>query len=133
MCGIVGFIGNRSGVNVVMDGLEALEYRGYDSAGIVTVNGDQTKILKQVSRVEGLAKLVDEAQLDAPLVIGHTRWATHGAVTIPNAHPQVNNDQSIFVVHNSIIENFVELRDRLTEAGYSFNSETDTEVIPNLI
>jgi glucosamine--fructose-6-phosphate aminotransferase (isomerizing) len=133
MCGIVGFIGKRSGVDVVMDGLEALEYRGYDSAGIVTINDSKSKIIKQVGRVEGLAKLVDESDLDAPLVIGHTRWATHGGVTVQNAHPQANNDQTIFVVHNGIIENFSELRSRLKEAGYTFASETDTEVIPNLI
>jgi glucosamine--fructose-6-phosphate aminotransferase (isomerizing) len=133
MCGIVGFIGKRSGVDVVMDGLVALEYRGYDSAGIATVSSEGSKVLKQVGRVEGLVKEVGEAGLSAPLVIGHTRWATHGGVTVQNAHPQTNNDQTIFVVHNGIIENFNELRARLETAGYSFTSETDTEVIPNLI
>jgi glucosamine--fructose-6-phosphate aminotransferase (isomerizing) len=132
MCGIVGFIGGRSGVEVVTDGLTALEYRGYDSAGIATINGGQ-HVIKKVGRVEGLVTAVQEAGLKAPLVIGHTRWATHGGVTEQNAHPQANNDQSIFVVHNGIIENFVELRERLKTAGYSFSSETDTEVIPNLI
>jgi glucosamine--fructose-6-phosphate aminotransferase (isomerizing) len=133
MCGIVGYIGKRSGVDVVMDGLAALEYRGYDSAGIALVNGSDSKVLRQVGRVEGLAKTVSEEELSAPLVIGHTRWATHGGVTMQNAHPQANNDQSIFVVHNGIIENFGVLRNRLKAAGYSFQSQTDTEVIPNLI
>ncbi len=133
MCGIVGFIGKRSGVEVVMDGLVALEYRGYDSAGVATVSDGESKVLKQVGRVEGLVKEVKGAGLSAPLVIGHTRWATHGGVTVPNAHPQANNDQTIFVVHNGIIENFAELRSKLQAAGYKFTSETDTEVIPNLI
>jgi len=133
MCGIVGFIGKRSGIDIVMEGLTALEYRGYDSAGVATINGSEHQVLKQVGRVEGLVKSVQEANLVGPLVIGHTRWATHGGVTKPNAHPHANNEQSIFVVHNGIIENFSEIRDRLQAAGYNFVSETDTEVIPNLI
>jgi glucosamine--fructose-6-phosphate aminotransferase (isomerizing) len=133
MCGIVGYIGSKSGKDVVMHGLEALEYRGYDSAGMAMVQGNQSQVFKQVGRVSGLAKEVENAPDDAELVIGHTRWATHGGVTIANAHPQVNNDGTIFVVHNGIIENFTELRQRLQTAGYSFTSETDTEVMPNLI
>jgi glucosamine--fructose-6-phosphate aminotransferase (isomerizing) len=133
MCGIVGYIGSKSGKDVVMHGLEALEYRGYDSAGMAMIQGDQSKIFKQIGRVSGLAKEVENAPDNAELVIGHTRWATHGGVTIANAHPQVNNDGTIFVVHNGIIENFTELRERLQTAGYSFTSETDTEVMPNLI
>jgi glucosamine--fructose-6-phosphate aminotransferase (isomerizing) len=133
MCGIVGYIGNKSGKDVVMHGLEALEYRGYDSAGMAMVQGDQSQVFKQIGRVSGLAKEVEDAPDDAGLVIGHTRWATHGGVTIANAHPQVNNEGTIFVVHNGIIENFTELRERLQAAGYRFASETDTEVMPNLI
>lgn len=133
MCGIVGFIGKRSGVGVVMDGLVALEYRGYDSAGIATISREGSNVIRKTGRVEGLVEEVGEAGLSAPLVIGHTRWATHGGVTVQNAHPQANNAQTIFVVHNGIIENFTELRTRLEAAGYSFTSETDTEVIPNLI
>lgn len=133
MCGIVGYIGNKSGKDIVLHGLEALEYRGYDSAGMAMVNGDQSQVFKQVGRVSGLIKEIEDAPDDAELVIGHTRWATHGGVTIQNAHPQVNNDATIFVVHNGIIENFIELRERLQTAGYSFTSETDTEVVPNLI
>lgn len=133
MCGIVGYIGQKPGAGVVLKGLEALEYRGYDSAGIALVDNDQTQVFKQVGRVSGLIDSVDAQNLTAPLVIGHTRWATHGGVTIQNAHPQSNSEQSIFVVHNGIIENFSELRSKLQQAGYEFKSQTDTEVIPNLI
>src|SRR5690348_14826977 len=120
MCGIVGFIGKRPGVDIVMDGLEALEYRGYDSAGIAAINGNSSQVLKEVGRVEGLVKAVQKESLEAPLVIGHTRWATHGGVTQQNAHPQASNDGSIFVVHNGIIENFAEIRAKLQAAGYHF-------------
>jgi glucosamine--fructose-6-phosphate aminotransferase (isomerizing) len=133
MCGIVGYIGNKSGKDIVLHGLEALEYRGYDSAGMAMVRDDKGQVFKQVGRVSGLAKEIENEPNDAGLVIGHTRWATHGGVTIANAHPQVNNEGSIFVVHNGIIENFTELRERLQAAGYTFASETDTEVVPNLI
>lgn len=133
MCGIVGYIGEKSGVDVVLTGLEALEYRGYDSAGIAIVDDGQTEVVKQVGRVSGLIDSVKGQHLNAKLVIGHTRWATHGAPTIINAHPQVNNAGTISVVHNGIIENFAELRDRLAAEGYNFVSQTDTEVVPNLI
>ncbi|HZL08125.1 MAG TPA: glutamine--fructose-6-phosphate transaminase (isomerizing) [Candidatus Dormibacteraeota bacterium] len=133
MCGIVGYIGKKSGVDVVLTGLEALEYRGYDSAGIAIVDDGRTEVVKQVGRVSGLIDAVKGQHLNAKLVIGHTRWATHGAPTIINAHPQVNNAGTISVVHNGIIENFAELRDRLAAEGYSFSSQTDTEVVPNLI
>jgi glucosamine--fructose-6-phosphate aminotransferase (isomerizing) len=133
MCGIVGYIGKRPGKDLVLHGLEALEYRGYDSAGIAIVGQEHSRLFKQVGRVSGLIKEVEDEDIDSGLVIGHTRWATHGRVTIQNAHPQANNEQSIFVVHNGIIENFSELRARLEKEGYNFSSETDTEVVPNLI
>ena len=133
MCGIVGYIGKKSGVDVVLQGLEALEYRGYDSAGLAVIDGGQGTVFKQVGRVAGLVKEVGHSFPAAGLVIGHTRWATHGGVTIQNAHPQANNQQTIFVVHNGIIENFAEIRQRLQAEGYHFDSQTDTEVIPNLI
>jgi glucosamine--fructose-6-phosphate aminotransferase (isomerizing) len=133
MCGIVGYIGKKSGVGVVLAGLEALEYRGYDSAGIAVIDDNQGTVFKQVGRVAGLVKEVGKKSASSGLVIGHTRWATHGGVTLQNAHPQANNDQSIFVVHNGIIENFAEIRERLQAEGYHFDSQTDTEVIPNLI
>jgi glucosamine--fructose-6-phosphate aminotransferase (isomerizing) len=133
MCGIVGYIGKKPGMNIVLQGLEALEYRGYDSAGVALIDHGQNKVVKQPGRVSGLIQSVTGQHLDSSLVIGHTRWATHGSPTMINAHPQTNNDQSISVVHNGIIENFAELRERLQTAGYSFASETDTEVVPNLI
>jgi glucosamine--fructose-6-phosphate aminotransferase (isomerizing) len=133
MCGIVGYIGARPGKQIVLDGLEALEYRGYDSAGIALIDGDQQHVFKQVGRVAGLTEEVADPSIDSGLLIGHTRWATHGGVTVQNAHPQANNDQSIFVVHNGIIENFSELRTKLEAEGYYFDSQTDTEIVPNLI
>ncbi len=133
MCGIVGYIGKKSGTDIVLAGLEALEYRGYDSAGIAAIDDGQNKVIKQAGRVSGLVQAVKEQQLNANLVIGHTRWATHGAPTITNAHPQTNNAGTISVVHNGIIENFAEIRGRLQAEGYNFVSDTDTEVIPNLI
>ena len=133
MCGIVGYIGKKPGMDVVLSGLEALEYRGYDSAGIALIDGGQNKVVKQSGRVSGLIQSVSGQHLDSSLVIGHTRWATHGSPTMVNAHPQTSNDQSISVVHNGIIENFDELRQKLQAEGYNFVSETDTEVVPNLI
>jgi glucosamine--fructose-6-phosphate aminotransferase (isomerizing) len=133
MCGIVGYIGNKPGVDIVLNGLEALEYRGYDSAGIAAIDDGQNTVVKQAGRVNGLVRAVQDAKLKGQLVIGHTRWATHGSPTIVNAHPQTNNAGTISVVHNGIIENFAEIRARLEAAGYHFVSQTDTEVIPNLI
>lgn len=133
MCGIVGYIGKKPGMDVVLSGLEALEYRGYDSAGVALISDGQNKVVKQPGRVSGLIQSVSGQHLDSSLVIGHTRWATHGSPTMTNAHPQTNNDQSISVVHNGIIENFAELRQKLQAEGYNFVSETDTEVVPNLI
>src|SRR5579884_1686631 len=124
MCGIVGYIGQKSGVPVVLDGLQALEYRGYDSAGVAVVENHKGRAIKQVGRVETLKTDVDQAKLAAPLVIGHTRWATHGSPTILNAHPHSNTAGTIFAVHNGIIENYAEIRDRLQAEGYKFASET---------
>lgn len=135
MCGIVGYIGKRSAGKIILDGLQALEYRGYDSAGIALLNeDDSSQVFKQVGRVEGLAKMLSEASLKpSSLAIGHTRWATHGKPSTANAHPQVSQSKDIFVVHNGIIENYTELKYRLQKLGYNFVSDTDTEVIPNLI
>lgn len=133
MCGIVGYIGKRPAVPVVMQGLQALEYRGYDSAGIAVIDGSDHKLIKQVGRVEGLLEAVSNQKLEANLAIGHTRWATHGSPTIFNAHPHSNTDQTIFVAHNGIIENYSDIKNKLISKGYSFVSETDTEVIPHLI
>jgi glucosamine--fructose-6-phosphate aminotransferase (isomerizing) len=134
MCGIVGYIGSRNGVEPVIDGLKALEYRGYDSAGIACVKDGGTKLVKQVGEVKGLVSKVEaEGGAEASLVIGHTRWATHGTPTVTNAHPHQNSDGNIFVVHNGIIENYQEIRQRLQQHSYQFQTETDTEVIPQLI
>ncbi|MGH7194585.1 MAG: glutamine--fructose-6-phosphate transaminase (isomerizing), partial [Candidatus Saccharimonadales bacterium] len=132
-CGIVGYIGNEPCKDVVLKGLEALEYRGYDSAGIALIDDGRAEVFKQVGRVSGLVNEVGGKDLAAHLVMGHTRWATHGGVTEQNAHPQANNSRTIFVVHNGIIENFAEIRQKLQTAGYEFESQTDTEVVPNLI
>jgi glucosamine--fructose-6-phosphate aminotransferase (isomerizing) len=134
MCGIVGYIGKKPANEVVLAGLKALEYRGYDSAGIALLDKNQGQVIKQVGRVEGLEKaLADAGSPRANIAIGHTRWATHGAPTLNNAHPHTNTDETIFVVHNGIIENYVELREGLEKEGYTFISQTDTEVIPQLI
>src|SRR6478609_2527519 len=134
MCGIVGYIGKKNGVEPVLAGLKALEYRGYDSAGIACVDGSGAALFKQTGEVRGLAdKITAEGGKQSGLVIGHTRWATHGMPTVANAHPHQNTDGTVFVVHNGIIENHHEIRTKLQEHGYSFTSETDTEVIPQLI
>jgi len=133
MCGIIGYIGGDSALDVVIEGLESLEYRGYDSAGLATISKDEPVILKQVGRVAGLKDLVERQDINTSIAIGHTRWATHGGVTIKNAHPHTNSDNTIFVVHNGIIENANEIRSKLQKDGYKFISETDSEVVPHLI
>jgi glucosamine--fructose-6-phosphate aminotransferase (isomerizing) len=134
MCGIVGYIGKRNGVEPVLAGLKALEYRGYDSAGIACIDDKTAALFKQVGEVQGVAdKIAAEGGKESGLVIGHTRWATHGTPTVTNAHPHQNTDGTIFVVHNGIIENYQEIREKLQKEGYKFASETDTEVIPQLI
>lgn len=135
MCGIVGYIGKKpTATQLVLKGLEALEYRGYDSAGIATVIDGTPLLIKQPGQVENLSREVTtNVPIDTSIAIGHTRWATHGEPSEQNAHPHSNASQTIFVVHNGIIENHTELRDFLLTKGYTFTSETDTEVIPHLI
>src|SRR3990167_4577479 len=133
MCGIVGYLGNKNALGPVVDGLKALEYRGYDSAGVAYINSDSCTVIKRVGRVETIEKLVDKEKATPHLAMGHTRWATHGAPTTVNAHPHFNHDKTIMVVHNGIIENFQVIKNRLIELGYQFATETDTEVVPHLI
>src|SRR4051812_20346547 len=111
MCGIIGYIGTRNGSDIVLAGLKALEYRGYDSAGMALLGANgKPLLLKQVGRVDGLETLAHAANIkEAPLAIGHTRWATHGKPSVINAHPHSNTDQTIFVVHNGIIENYLDI------------------------
>ena len=130
MCGIVGAISQRNVVPILLEGLRRLEYRGYDSAGLAVVNGT-LKRLRSTGRVAELARRADETGLSGPLGIAHTRWATHGVPSERNAHPHVSG--SLSVVHNGIIENHEEMRQRLQAAGYVFASDTDTEVIAHLI
>lgn len=133
MCGIVGYIGDRAAEPVVIAGLESLEYRGYDSAGIAVIDGNVGEIIKRVGRVQALKDTLSGRKMSAHLAIGHTRWATHGAPSMLNAHPHTNTAGTIFVVHNGIIENYQEIKIKLQSEGYAFVSQTDTEVIPHLI
>lgn len=132
MCGIVGYIGNNNATGYLLDGLESLEYRGYDSAGIALLRNDKINLTKVVGRVEALRKELDASD-QANCGIGHTRWATHGGVVKRNAHPHLSNDGAFAVVHNGIIENYQEIKKFLKKKGYNFHSDTDTEVVPNLL
>ena len=133
MCGIVGYIGNGPATEFLLDGLRRLEYRGYDSSGIATVEDGELDIAKTAGRVDDLASLLKRHQHHGSIGIGHTRWATHGPATDINAHPHVGGDQILAVVHNGVIENFRALKDRLIEKGCEFQSATDTEVVAQLL
>jgi len=135
MCGIVGYVGQGSALEPIIEGLKSLEYRGYDSAGLAAITDKKAITVKQVGRVEALetASAADKSLANAHIAIGHTRWATHGAPTQLNAHPHYNSGRTIFVVHNGIIENYQAVKAKLQKAGYEFITETDTEVVPHLI
>lgn len=133
MCGIVGYIGSKNAVPFLMEGLSRLEYRGYDSAGVATVDQGQLHVEKSMGRLANLEKCLQKKPCIGTLGIGHTRWATHGEPSARNAHPHLNQAGTIAVVHNGIIENYKELREELEAAGCVFLSQTDTEVIPHLI
>src|SRR5438105_11246434 len=137
MCGIVGYVGKKRVVPVIIDGLRRLEYRGYDSAGIaVAGNGSDSGDTLQIRRAEGKLRNLEEVirlkPLDGTYGIGHTRWATHGRPTEENAHPHRDCTGRVVVVHNGIIENYVLLKKQLIEEGHKFSTETDTEVIAHL-
>ena len=133
MCGIVGYVGSKKATPILIDGLLSLEYRGYDSAGIATIEKDVIKVMKDKGRVNNLYNLDGISNLEGTAGIAHTRWATHGKPAKENSHPHMDNSNTFAVVHNGIIENYSDLKDFLTSKGYTFISQTDTEVIPNLI
>ena len=134
MCGIVGYIGHREAYPVIIKGLKRLEYRGYDSAGVVLYDGKDLKLSKTKGKVSDLeARAQQEISLTGAIGIGHTRWATHGVPNDVNSHPHVSNSGNLVIVHNGIIENYEPLKKELINRGYTFQSDTDTEVLVNLI
>lgn len=132
MCGIVGYIGEKNAKDVLLAGLKKLEYRGYDSCGIATIEDNKLCISKNTNRIENLEAIMQNDD-ESHIGLGHTRWATHGGATEVNAHPHLSNSKKIAVVHNGIIENYEVLKNMLKSKGYKFYSETDTEVVPNLV
>ena len=133
MCGIVGYIGNKKATPILIQGLTRLEYRGYDSAGIAIIENNNIEVKKDKGRVNNLYNLEGIDDLKGTIGIAHTRWATHGKPSKENSHPHMDNDKKFAVVHNGIIENYNELKEQLINKGYHFISQTDTEIVPNLI
>jgi glucosamine--fructose-6-phosphate aminotransferase (isomerizing) len=133
MCGIVGYIGDKSAVDIILEGLKRLEYRGYDSAGVAVVGPEGLQIRRAAGRIKVLEGLLRERPVQGTVGIGHTRWATHGRPTDENAHPHTDGSGNLVVVHNGIIENYLPIKERLQAEGHRFTSDTDTEVIAHLI
>lgn len=133
MCGIAGYVGSRSAIEVVYDQLRRLEYRGYDSAGIAVLESGAIKVYKRAGKLSELGKLMDDMDAEAPMAIGHSRWATHGAPTDENAHPHFDQYEQIAIIHNGIIENYLDLKEALARDNHTFHSETDTEVAAHVI
>jgi len=134
MCGIVGYIGHRNASPIILDGLKRLEYRGYDSSGMALYDGNQLKVTKTKGKVAALeAKLLAEGNNSGYIGMGHTRWATHGIPNDENSHPHISNSGDLVIIHNGIIENYDTLKTELIKRGYTFESDTDTEVLVNLI
>ncbi len=133
MCGIVGYIGNRNSIPILIEGLKRLEYRGYDSAGIGIIHDESCRVIKQKGKVSQLENEVEKHKVFSKFGIAHTRWATHGVPNQNNAHPHVNSDENLFLVHNGIIENYNVLKKGLESNGYEFYSDTDSEVLVKLV
>jgi glucosamine--fructose-6-phosphate aminotransferase (isomerizing) len=133
MCGIVGYIGPQDATPIILNGLKRLEYRGYDSAGLAVLNGNGIEVRRDAGKLSRLTELVNGSPVSGAPGIGHTRWATHGAPSARNAHPHLGATGRVVVVHNGIVENFLELKDELTTEGTQFNSDTDTETIVHLV
>ena len=133
MCGIVGYVGKQKASGIILEGLKRLEYRGYDSAGIAVLQDGGLTVVKKTGRVGNLVQEVTRHPLSGTTGIGHTRWATHGGVTEANAHPHLSSDGKFALIHNGVIENYAQMKTFLLGKGYTFKSETDTEVLCNLI
>jgi glucosamine--fructose-6-phosphate aminotransferase (isomerizing) len=133
MCGIVGYIGDKDATPIILNGLKRLEYRGYDSAGIAVIENGRIGLRKELGKLSNLSSLLEEQPLSGKAGIGHTRWATHGEPSARNAHPHIGTTGNVVVVHNGIVENYLELREELMAEGVVFNSDTDTETIVHLI
>ena len=133
MCGIVGYVGPRNATPIILNGLKRLEYRGYDSAGVAVVQNGEIELRRDAGKLSNLADLVSQQPISGAPGIGHTRWATHGAPSARNAHPHLGATGRVVVVHNGIVENYLELKDEMTAEGITFNSETDTETIVHLV
>ncbi len=133
MCGIIGYVGKNLAMPILLEGLSKLEYRGYDSAGVATIEGSSLNINKTKGRIDNLLSIVSKQKFIANTGIGHTRWATHGEPSDKNSHPHFSNDNTIALVHNGIIENYAELKEDLIQKGYIFKSETDTETVVHLL
>ena len=133
MCGIVGYIGSGDATSIILDGLKKLEYRGYDSAGVAVFQKGKIELRRDVGKLDQLIKLVKENPINGRVGIGHTRWATHGVPSVKNAHPHIGSGGKVVIVHNGIVENYLELKNDLQQDGVIFNSDTDTETIVHLI
>lgn len=133
MCGIVGYIGNKQAYPILIKGLQRLEYRGYDSAGIALIDGDSLNIYKAKGKVADLIDFVKQKNIEGTIGIAHTRWATHGEPNQVNAHPHYSQSEKLAIIHNGIIENYAILKESLIKNGYTFQSQTDTEVLIQMI
>ena len=133
MCGIVGYIGKRKAVPILIAGLKRLEYRGYDSAGVAVIEDGSLQVAKEAGKISKLEETVNQLKYTSTIGIGHTRWATHGEPTRQNAHPHLDGQKNIAIIHNGIIENYSVLKNMLEKKGHQFLSNTDTEVVAHLI